>query len=386
MKKVMRFTGLLAAIVMMVACASVPSTPPAPAVPPIKPGEKAGVGGADWQQRWNTVVEAAKREGSVTIYSTAGTDARKEVEQGMREKFGINIEFVAGRGAEVAQRAITEKRAGINLVDAFVVGSTVIISSLKPNKIVAPIEPSLILPEVRDPKLWVGEQIPFAEKDRMGINISASFDTYVSFNTDLIKEGEITSYRDLLNPKYKGKIAMFDPVISGSGQAAIGHIDYVLGGEQGKNFIRDLAKQEPVISSNYRQLAEWLARGKYAIAIGSRVEETMEFRRLGAPIALVRPREGGKIGSAGGSLALAEKPAHPDGMVVFVNWILSKEGGTRFQKGFANPSGRIDVSKAEGDPYVVRAGEKFYIENEDTIDLKTATAEFSKGVFGPLMK
>ncbi len=364
------------------ACSAAPSTPGGG---PAK-GPDTAPRPAAQQDRWTAVVEAARKEGTVTVYSTAGTDARKEVEAGMQEKFGIKVEFVVGRGAEVAQRAITENRAGINLVDAFVVGSTVIISSIKPNNLAAPIESVLILPEVKDPKAWLGGKLPFAEKDRVGINISASYDTYVSFNTDMVKEGEIASYYDVLNPKFREKIAMFDPVISGSGQAAIGHIDYVLGKDKGRQFIRDLAKQRPVISANYRQLAEWLARGKYAVAIGSRVEETTEFRKLGSPIALARPKEGGKIGSAGGSLAAAARPAHPNAMLVFVNWILGQEGGTRFQRGFANPSARLDVVKAEGDPYVVRPGEKFYIEDEETIDLKTATALFSKEVFGPLMK
>ncbi len=378
---VIKWTLLIIIVAAVAGCAY---SQPAPVVTPVKAIEKSAT--SDVQQRWDALVEAAKREGTVTVYSTAGTDARKEVEAGMREKFGISVEFVAGRGAEVAQRAVFENRAGINLADAFVVGSTVIIGSLKPGKILAPIETALVLPEVKDPKAWIGQKLPFAEKDRIGMNISASFDTYVSVNTDLVKEVEITSYYDLLNPKYKGKIGMFDPVVSGSGQAAMGHIAYVLGDEAGKKFIRDLAKQEPVISGNYRQLAEWLARGKYPVAVGSRVEENTEFRKLGAPIGLARPKEGGKVGSAGGSLAIPEKPAHPNAMVVFVNWILGKDGGTLFQRGYANPSARNDVPKATDDPYVVRPGEKFYIEDEDTIDLKTATALFSKEVFGPLMK
>ncbi len=360
-----------------------PPVTPGPAVSP--PAKSAAQTGPEWKQKWDKVVRAAEKEGQLTLYTSIGTSARDVVLKGMKEKFGLGVEFVTGRGAEVAEKAVSEQRAGLYLADAFIIGSVNIITNLKPPKVVQPIEPFLILPEVKDPKAWVGGGLPFAEKDRVGFGIAASWDTYVTVNLDYIKKEEIVSYYDLLKPGYKGKIAMFDPIRGGTGQAAVAHMVYVLGDVEGKKLIQGLAKQQPVITNDYRQLTEWVARGKYPIGIGTRVTETTDFVKLGVPLHVVRVKEGGKIGTAGGTLAVSVKPAHPNAAALFVNWILSKEGGTLFQKGYANPSGREDVPKDANDPHVVRSGEKLYIETEETIMHKDSLVPWSKQVFAPLM-
>ncbi len=130
------------------------------------------------------------------------------------------------------------------------------------------------------------------------------------------------------------------------------------------------------------RLAQWILE-----KLNYYIEETAYFKSVGAPISKTNPREGGKLGTMGGSLALADKLAHPNATVVFANWILGKEGGTYFQKGFANPSSRMDVSKETVEPMLLpRPDEKFYIEDEETIKLARVMVEFSKEVFAPLMK
>ncbi len=382
---VYKLFACLAIFLLLAGCAA--STPSEPPSTPLPSGPKPVTSETGWEARWNKVLQEAKKEGSVTVYSTLGNDGRKEVQDGFQKRFGMPLEFVAGRGPEVANRAVSERVAGVHLADAFILGTQTIIYSLKPNNIPAPIEPSLILPEVKEAKLWIGGQIPYTEKDHMGIGLAAAYDAYVTINTEMVKPGEIASYQDLLNPKYKGKIAMFDPIRDGTGQSAIAHIDYVLGDQEGKNFLRGLVKQEPVISADYRQVAEWLARGKYAIGLGSRIEETVSFMSLGAPLSKAKPKEGGKIGAAGASLSLADKPAHANAAIVFANWILGKEGGAYLQKGFGNPSARMDVPKDAVEPLLLAGpDDKFYIEDEETIRQARLTVEFAKDVFGPLMK
>ncbi|MBI4332603.1 MAG: extracellular solute-binding protein [Chloroflexi bacterium] len=378
--------SLLAAGIALAAACTYQAGAPTTLQPTAVPASKDQPTGKEpaWQQRWEKLMEGAKKEGSLTLYSTLGNEGRKAMEDGIKKRFGLSVEFVSGLGAGIAQKVITEKQAGLYLADVFVMGADTLLSSVKPGMILAPMEPVLILPEVRDEQSWIGGKLPFLEKDRMVINISASFDTYVTFNTDFIKADEITSYYDLLNPKFKGKIAMFDPTIGGAGKSAVAHIAHVLSQAEGNKLIQGLVKQEPVISNNYRQLAEWLARGKYPLALGSRIEETQYFRSLGAPILLARPKEGGKVGSAGGSMGLAARPAHPEAAVLFVNWVLSKEGGTAFQSGKAIPSGRLDVPKDFTDPHAPRPDDRLYIEDEAAIAEKDAMADFIRDVFRAL--
>src|SRR3972149_2861201 len=68
-------------------------------------------------------------------------------------------------------------------------------------------------------------------------------------NTDLVKPEEINSYKDLLNPKWKGKIILLDPTMTGpSGKLFSTSVKFLVGIE----FWRDLAKQEPVITRDSR--------------------------------------------------------------------------------------------------------------------------------------
>ena len=72
-----------------------------------------------------------------------------------------------------------------------------------------------MLPEVTDPKSWRGDKFPFMDADQQTVAMLASIDRGIIYNTGMIKKGEITTYKDLLKPQYKGKIIMNDPSVTG---------------------------------------------------------------------------------------------------------------------------------------------------------------------------
>src|ERR1035437_6894460 len=71
---------------------------------------------AAWEEEWDRVKAAARKEGKVVIIGNVGP-AAEVLKKVMNDKFGINPEFMAGRGAEVAQKIITEQNAGIYSYD-----------------------------------------------------------------------------------------------------------------------------------------------------------------------------------------------------------------------------------------------------------------------------
>src|SRR5438034_113382 len=76
---------------------------------------------------------------------------------------------------------------------------------------------------------------------------------------------ELKTFKDLLDPKWKGKIAMDDPRREGPGIEALA----VLANSQGKEFVQKLLAQEVTFTRQPRQIAEWVARGSFPIAIGA---------------------------------------------------------------------------------------------------------------------
>src|ERR1035437_9849927 len=69
------------------------------------------------QGEWNRVIEAARKEGKLVIYASTIGDARMAISKAFTDKYGISIEFVQGRGAELVQRLSTERSAWIYQVD-----------------------------------------------------------------------------------------------------------------------------------------------------------------------------------------------------------------------------------------------------------------------------
>ena len=382
MKK-LAMLSTLALIVLIIICQPFATSAAAPA--PKAAAEKAK---GTWEAEWHRVVDAAKKEGKVMIFSTPSGDVIRNLASAFEKKYGIKVEWINGRGEELAQRMGTEKTAGIKTADVVMSGDATILIVMKPRGLLGKIDTQLILPEVLDPQAWVVKHVPYFDKDRTGIAVLATPQRYVLRNTDMVKEHEITSYKDLLNPKWKGKITMNDPAVTGTASGFMTMLSVNFWGVEGtREFMRQLVKQEPAITRDRRLQAESVARGKYAISIATNFENAIEFINLGSPLAFVKIKEGGKLGSGAGGLAVAETPAHPNAAKVFINWILSKEGHSVFVKSYGSPGSRSDAPR-EGIPPQMFAepDEKFYEETEEGTLARTEIMKIAKEIFAPLLK
>ncbi|MDP2725494.1 MAG: extracellular solute-binding protein, partial [Syntrophales bacterium] len=139
--------------------------------------------GGSWETEWNRVVEAAKKEGKVMIYSTPGGDVIRAAANAFEKKYGIKVDWINGRGEELAQRIQTEKVAGIRAVDVIMSGDGTTITVMKPRGLLGRIGNQLILPEVKDPQSWITNRVPYFDKDQTGIGMLATFQRYVLLNT-----------------------------------------------------------------------------------------------------------------------------------------------------------------------------------------------------------
>ncbi|MDZ4246864.1 MAG: ABC transporter substrate-binding protein, partial [Dehalococcoidia bacterium] len=234
MKKVCLVSIILSLLVVFVSCApkaaepvtrQITAAPPQPtAVVPTK---------AAWEQKWETTLAGAKSEGKVNIYSLWGPLVRDAIAPPFTGKYGIELEWVTlGRGNEMVAKIKNEKTAGLNIVDLMGGGATTLITGAKPVGLLAPIESSLILPEVLDTKVWRGNQLPFLDKDKTAMGLAFRLTNNIVVNSDIIKPGEITSLKDLLKPQYKGKVTINDPSAPGSGNAIMASLAFFEWNEQ----------------------------------------------------------------------------------------------------------------------------------------------------------
>lgn len=299
-------------------------------------GEKSSKDG--WEQEWNRTLREAKKEGKVFVLGTVGTDTRVAIINGFKERYGIDVDYIAGRGGEISQKLITERRAGIFSTDVYAGGATTLINEIKPAGALDPLLPALILPEVIDEKNWWGGKLPLMDKDKMIFAFMAYPSVDLASNTELVKEGEVKSLKEIIEPKWKGKILMNDPTIAGAGLGWFGRNT----DRFGVDFMKKLAENKPVILRDQRLQVEWLARGRYALLTNPQSEIIAEFIRAGAPVKDLELIEG-VLSTGSGHVSLVNKAPHPNAARVLINWLLSREGQTVYSRSILQQSAREDV-------------------------------------------
>lgn len=382
MRNIGVITLVLLVLVLMIpiSCGPKITSPPVSERAPVP----AGPARESWQATWEKVVSMAKKEGKVVIFGAVSGETTTALGKAFRERHGMGAEFIGGAGGEIAQKIIAERKAGLFLADVFLGGANSGVTMLKPAGLFDPLEPAFILPEVTDPKLWVFG-FDFVDRDRTMLPYLAYAVPPMVINTNLVKPDEIKVYRDLLQPKWKGKIVMQDP--SGPGTAGVwfGVVSEFI---MGLDYLRELAKQEPVITRDRRLQVEWLALGKYLIAIAPQSDITGNFIKGGAPIKKHSVAEGTFRTAGSGFIALVNQAPRPNAARLFINWMLGKEGQIVYSQQTLLPSARIDVPKDWVDPdSVIQPGVKYYeVDREDHIRQDVKRWAAAREIFGPLVR
>ena len=268
------------------------------------------------QDSWKEVVEAGKKEGNVVVSIPASSDLRKHLEAAFEQRFpGIDLELVAGTATAMLRRISDEFQAGVRYFDIHIGGAGSMISGFVGGHIVDPIEPNLILPEVKEPKNWWGGHMAIDKEKRFTYTFSAFLVSNFWYNTKSASAEELRSYDDLLNPKWKGKIGWYDPHQPGAGAQAWEY----LWKHKGEDYLKRLVTQDLQLSRNARVLAESLAREKVAVTIGMNYYGFRSFVEAGMPLKALPIFKEGTYGTAGsGILAIIKNRPHPNATKVFV--------------------------------------------------------------------
>jgi len=116
----------------------------------------AGEVRATGQTEWDKTVEAAKKEGKLVAGIPASAELRKSITESFKSRFpGIELELTTSRGPTNASKISAEHAAGVRYFDLLISGTSTPFNLLNAG-ILDPVEPMLILPEVKDPKRWFG--------------------------------------------------------------------------------------------------------------------------------------------------------------------------------------------------------------------------------------
>ncbi len=342
---------IMALVAVLVACVrSATPSPTAVPSPAVKSTEKSAQSAA-WQGDWDKLLKDARSEGVLNLWvgGSGREEIRTNIARTFKEKFGVDTEWETGQGSDVVTKLKAQRNAGLYNADILMLGlNTYYTSELKP--ITDPMEPLLILPEVKDPRNFFAGKLPWGDPDTHVLAFGMGPTSIPVINTDLVKKGEISSIKDFLNPKWKGKIIYFDSRTSGPG---VYWYRMVLKNvfpteEEGRAYFRELAKNAESNTRDYRLMTEGIARGKYAIGLGMVMEQPLDFMKNGAHIDLLDTPEPRRVSNNWAVINTFKNRPHPAATQLFINWVLSKEGLTQVSNISMMGTTRVDIPTPPG--------------------------------------
>lgn len=376
--------GLMSLLFLGLSCSprEAPALAPGALAPvsekPAAPGMKG------WEAEWEKTLRAAQKEGKVVVYAATPGPALKAATSEFKKKFGFTLELLTGPPGEIRAKIVAERANGLYLQDVFITGMNSHYMVTVPRNWGIPMEPEFILPEVKDPNNWFGGKLPFEDEQKTILSFLSYPTMNLAVNTELVKEGEITSFRDLLDPKWKGKIIINDPQVTGT--AFNGFSSFVEYKVLDLDYYRRLSKQGPVQRDATLQV-DWVARGKYSAIVWPDTNEVRRYQEAGAPIAWVYPKEGAYISTDGSGTVLLDKLPHPNATRIFINWLLGKEGQRHIQKEMTYHSARVDIGTEGVDPLNTRREGVKYIPSANSnrewlLNEQSKFEAWAKEIFG----
>jgi iron(III) transport system substrate-binding protein len=270
--------------------------------------------GADREQR---LLDGARKEGQVTVYSSMIADqALRPILNGFQAKYPfVKAQYVRDDPPQQLQKVMAEARAGRVVVDV-----------LESTGLEVPVRAAGINQSFWSPE---SEAYPTEHRDPEGYWAPTRF-SYLGacYNTNLLKAGEQPkSFQDFLDPKWKGKIAWSSTVIGA--MLFITGVRNFMGEEKALAYLRELAKQDiaPIASAN-RVVVDRVMAGEYALCLDSFLHHPIISARKGAPVA---PLPLDPVLTVVSSVMLPKAPPHPHAAVLFIDYLLSKDGQEKLQ-------------------------------------------------------
>jgi iron(III) transport system substrate-binding protein len=389
---------LILALVAALLAACAPGAPSA--APKSAPGDAApanglatDASGASGGPQWDALIAAARQEGTVVVLGPPTTELRRRLPEAFQRRFGISLEYTGQASGDFAARLLSERQAGIYSADVVISGSNSMYEVLAGRGqvengvmgMLAPLRPTLVLPEVLDTaKYRLGKLIFMDPADQYVYRMNNTKNRTITLNTDVVRPGDLKSWYDLLKPEYRGRIVTYDPTIAGAATNQAAEIYLNLGAD----FTRRLyVEQQPLVTRDHRQSADLIGRGTYPIALSLQQQEVSRLAEEGFPVhAIQNPPESPDSVTAGfGHLGLLDHAPHPNGAKLFVNWLLSQEGQQIWQDAQQQVSVRNDLDDG-GVPrdWIPQPGVEYFDENawEFTLDTQPKIRDDLRAMMG----
>lgn len=282
-----------------------------------KPSDVYMYKGADRDQR---LLEGARKEGTVALYTSLNLKDSVPITKAFEKKYpGVKVSIWRASSEKVVQRALTEARAGRFTPDVFETNGPEMEIFYREKLLDPYYSPAFKdLPPEAFPKHrhWIADRFNFF---------------VLGYNTNLVKTDEVpNSYADLLDPRWAGKVGLEASDVDWFGSVVKG-----MGEEKGVAYFRKLAGTRPQLRTGHTLIAELLASGEIPLAATVYNHNVERLTKRGAPVKWkpLQPAFGRPNG-----IGVAKHAPHPHAGLLFVDFMLSRDGQTLIQKRNRVPS------------------------------------------------
>ncbi len=274
--------------------------------------------GAD-REAW--LLERARKEGTVTLYTSMAPTESTPLMKEFEKKYGIKVEIWRGLSEGIVQRVVSEGRARRHVVDVIETNGPEVEILSRERMLSEFYSPHIAdLPSAMVPKhrQWMPSRVNFF---------------VVAYNTQKIKPEELPKhYEGFTDPKWKGRIG-----IEATDAEWMGGLVNALGESRGMEFFRKLAELKPDVRKGHILLAQMVAAGEVQVGLTIYNSNAQSLKQRGAPIdwlpmepTLARPQ----------GVAVARNAAHPHAAALLADYFISPEA-----QQFLNSVGRPPANK-----------------------------------------
>lgn len=255
---------------------------------------------------------AAKKEGQLIIYtSSVDADMQKLVAAFEKSYPEIRVEWIRQPSTTVFNRFVGEVEAGVVQADLLYTASTALYQE-RP-ELFRPLTPAM-LPNA-------GSDAPVKAKNDIYVidAVSPHTITYSTLTVTPADLEHLKSWKDLTDPRWKGKIALVDPKISTNITSWL----MVMRDTYGPEWVKAFGQNGIQVVGTGTAGAQQAVAGAYQVVVPTTLSHSAQLRAQKAPVAVFQP-EGPAHGLENG-MAVPVKSNHPNAALLWANWKFSRD-------------------------------------------------------------
>ena len=263
-------------------------------------------------------IEAAKREGKVIFYTSTDSKTAERIGDMFTEKYGIDVEIYRTGTGGVISKIEMELRAGKVAVDVVQHSDPTTFEDWKARNLLHGYSPE-----------GIDKFHEFAvDPDGYWVALRSNL-SVIAYNPNLVAKEDIPrSWRDALDPKWKGRLLMSSPGYAGSTRMWAAEVVK----RYGWDYFRQLAKNNPYIGKSHSGLRTLLIAGEYDVISPMNIYHVFQtvYKEPESPIAVSYPEEG--VLFIAGPAGIFKNSPYPNAAELFMDFLCSEE----VQKVFAD--------------------------------------------------